>query len=139
VPTTDALDGTGSPRSSALPVGVVAIADARRTGHVVAFDERRGVGIVATTVGERLPFHCVALRDGTRTVAIGTPVRCLVAAGVLGRWEAAAIATDRGIDAATDTREAAVDAPVVGAVDPGTELGSDPGTDRGTDRGPLRT
>jgi hypothetical protein len=81
-----------------VAVGAVVVADDARSGVVVAFDARRGVGLVRTTVGERLPFHCVALLDGTRTVAVGTPVRCGVAAGVLGRWEAVDIAVEPGVD-----------------------------------------
>jgi hypothetical protein len=101
VATTDARSGPGPRGASARPVGVAALADGPRSGHVTAFDDRRGLGIVETSVGERLPFHCVALLDGTRKVEVGTPVRCAVAAGVLGRWEAADIATDVPPDGAT--------------------------------------
>ena len=101
-----ATDEHGGGRSvvpgSDAPVGAVVVTDRARTGLVAAFDEHRGVGLVRTTAGERLPFHCVALLDGTRTVAVGTPVRCAVAAGVLGRWEAVDIAVDAGVDTAVD-------------------------------------
>jgi hypothetical protein len=78
--------------AGAAGAGAASADDARRDGHVEAFDERRGVGVVQTTAGERLPFHCVALVDGSRTVAVGATVRCAVRPGVLGRWEAAEIA-----------------------------------------------
>ena len=44
------------------------------SGTVVAFDERRGLGEVQATTGERYEFHCTAIADGTRTIAVGTPV-----------------------------------------------------------------
>ena len=39
--------------------------------------------------GTAYPFHCTAIADGTRTIAVGTAVRFEVVAGRLGRWEAA--------------------------------------------------
>lgn len=61
------------------------------TGVVESFDDTRGLGEVRTDDGEVLPFHCTAIADGSRTIAAGTPVRCTVVAGRLGRWEAADI------------------------------------------------
>lgn len=61
------------------------------TGVVESFDDTRGLGEVRTDDGEVLPFHCTAIADGSRTIAAGTPVRCRVVAGRLGRWEAADI------------------------------------------------
>jgi cold shock CspA family protein len=61
-------------------------------GSVVDFDEERGLGTIE--VGEkRYPFHCTALLDGTRTVAVGTAVTFEVAPGHLGTWEAARISS----------------------------------------------
>ena len=37
------------------------------------------------------PFHCTAIADGTRTIALETRVEFEVVPGRLGRWEAAAI------------------------------------------------
>ena len=61
------------------------------TGVVESFDDPRGLGEVRTDEGEVLPFHCTAIADGSRPIAAGTPVRCRVVAGRLGRWEAADI------------------------------------------------
>ena len=33
-------------------------------------------------------FHCTAVADGSRTIAVGAPVVYQVVAGHLGRWEA---------------------------------------------------
>ena len=48
----------------------------------------RGLGEVRADDGAVLPFHCTAIADGSRTVAVGLPVRFTVVAGRLGRWEA---------------------------------------------------
>ncbi|HEX6425746.1 MAG TPA: cold shock domain-containing protein [Acidimicrobiales bacterium] len=61
------------------------------TGVVHAFDEARGLGEVRAYDGTALPFHCTAIADGTRTIPVGQAVRFRVAAGRLGRWEAARI------------------------------------------------
>lgn len=60
-------------------------------GSVVEFDEPRGIGTVRSIDGVDYPFHCTAVADGSRTVAVGTSVTWSVAAGRLGRWEAVAI------------------------------------------------
>jgi cold shock CspA family protein len=74
-----------------------------RTGTVVAFDEERGLGEVATgdhvtgdhVTGDHvedrrqvLGFHCTAIADGSRTIPVGTKVHFVVRAGHRGRWEA---------------------------------------------------
>jgi cold shock CspA family protein len=61
------------------------------SGTVVEFDAKRGLGVVETADGDRLPFHCTAIADGARWVATGTKVRYEVAPGALGRWEAASV------------------------------------------------
>jgi cold shock protein len=61
---------------------------AEATGAVAAFDEPRGLGTVRVDGGGELAFHCTAIADGTRTIAVGSPVRFRVVAGRLGRWEA---------------------------------------------------
>lgn len=56
--------------------------------EVVEFDEAVGWGrvkVVAT--GEELGFHCLDLADGTRTIVVGTRVRCR-RVGRLGHWQA---------------------------------------------------
>jgi len=63
------------------------------TGVVASFDDHRGDGSVTADDGTTLPFHCTQIADGSRTIAAGTPVRFVVRAGRLGRWEAADIRT----------------------------------------------
>jgi cold shock CspA family protein len=70
---------------------MVLVPGADLTGVVHAFDEARGLGEVRTDDGTALPFHCTAIADGTRTIPVGQAVRFRVAAGRLGRWEAARI------------------------------------------------
>ena len=60
-------------------------------GTVSAFDEHRGLGEITADDGTVYPFHCIAIADGTRTVAVGTDVAFDVRAGRMGRWEAAGI------------------------------------------------
>jgi cold shock protein len=61
-------------------------------GVVTDFDEPRGLGTVDGG-GRSFPFHCTALLDGTRTVAVGTSVTFEVRPGGRGRWEATRIVT----------------------------------------------
>jgi cold shock CspA family protein len=58
------------------------------TGVVIEFDDRRGLGVVLADDGRRLGFHCTAIADGTRTVAVGARVVFWVAPAHLGRYEA---------------------------------------------------
>jgi cold shock CspA family protein len=62
-----------------------------RSGRVESFDEHRGTGVVIAESGEHFPFHCTAIADGTRTIAVGSDVEFELVPGRLGRWEAAAI------------------------------------------------
>jgi hypothetical protein len=59
-------------------------------GVVIEFDEPRGLGTIDAD-GERYPFHCTALLDGTRTIEVGTAVTFEVRPAGMGRWEAARI------------------------------------------------
>jgi cold shock CspA family protein len=61
-------------------------------GTVIEFDEPRGLGVVEGDDGERYPFHCTRIADGSRTIAAGSRVEFSVMAGPAGRWEADAIA-----------------------------------------------
>lgn len=63
------------------------------TGVVSSFDEPRGLGVITTTEGTEVPFHCTEIADGTRTIAVGERVRFQLVPGRLGRWEAAKIET----------------------------------------------
>jgi cold shock CspA family protein len=60
-------------------------------GVVEAFDDDRGLGTLVDDDGDRLPFHCTAIADGTRTVDVGRRVAFVVAPGRLGGWEAASL------------------------------------------------
>jgi CspA family cold shock protein len=55
---------------------------------VSAFDEPVGLGTVTTADGVDYPFHCTQIADGSRTIAVGTPVTFVARAGLPGRWEA---------------------------------------------------
>jgi cold shock CspA family protein len=55
---------------------------------VVAFDEAWGWGTVRGDDGQELFFHCTAVADGSRRIAVGAPVGYRVVPGHLGRWEA---------------------------------------------------
>jgi cold shock CspA family protein len=65
-------------------------------GRVTAFDQDRGIGEVTADDGEVYPFHCTAIADGSRTIAVGAGVEFDVIAGHLGRWEAGAISSLTG-------------------------------------------
>jgi cold shock CspA family protein len=60
-------------------------------GRVLAFDETKGYGTVQTDDGRELFFHCTQILDGTRTIAVGTPVTFDEVAGHLGRYEATTV------------------------------------------------
>jgi CspA family cold shock protein len=63
--------------------------DGTVAGTVVEFDEAGGYGTVAAAAPDRRWFfHCTAIADGSRTIAVGTEVEFEVAAGRLGRFEA---------------------------------------------------
>ncbi len=61
------------------------------TGRVVEFDEYRGLGAVVAADGRRFSFHCTAIVDGTRAIAIDIPVEFEVVAGPIGRYEAGSV------------------------------------------------
>ncbi len=61
------------------------------TGVVTQFDERRGLGEIQASDGAVYPFHCTRIADGSRTIAVKTPVSFEIAPGNLGRWEASEI------------------------------------------------
>lgn len=63
----------------------------RVTGHVVTFDDPRGVGEVETAAGRRYFFHCTAIADGTRTIPVAVAVEFDVVSGPLGAPEATRI------------------------------------------------
>ena len=56
-------------------------------GVVESFDDHRGLGRLRTDDGRLVDFHCIAIADGSRTIAIGSLVSFRWLAK-LGRWEA---------------------------------------------------
>lgn len=44
-------------------------------GVVADFDEATGLGVVMSNSGAGIPFHCISIADGTRTISPGTRVR----------------------------------------------------------------
>jgi cold shock CspA family protein len=57
---------------------------------VVAFDGPSGLGEIAVADGTTIPFHCVSIADGSRTIEVGAAVR-FEELRKLGRLEAARI------------------------------------------------
>ena len=60
-------------------------------GTVTSFDEVRGEGEITADDGGVFYFHCVAIADGSRTIAIGTPVLAQRRVGLIGHDEAIAV------------------------------------------------
>jgi cold shock CspA family protein len=60
---------------------------------VTEFDDGRGLGVVLADDGRRFAFHCAAIADGTRSVAVGARVVFCVVPGHGGRYEARAVTT----------------------------------------------
>ena len=62
------------------------------TGVVSAFGEHEGLGEITDSAGRIWPFHCVEIADGSRRIAVGTPVE-FEPQTKLGRSEATRIRT----------------------------------------------
>ena len=62
-------------------------------GTVTRYDEDEGTGWVTGDDGVERFFHCTAIADGSRTIAVGTAVSFEVVPGHLGRWEAGELRT----------------------------------------------
>ena len=60
-------------------------------GTVSVFDDAAGLGTLDVAGYGPVPFHCTAIADGSRSIAIGTQVVAILAARHLGRFEAGAI------------------------------------------------
>jgi CspA family cold shock protein len=60
-------------------------------GRVIEFDEDAGYGTVEADGGGDHFFHCTAVADGSRTIAVGTRVRFEVVAGRRGLWEGSSL------------------------------------------------
>jgi len=62
---------------------------------VSEFDDHRGLGTVIDEGGTIYGFHCTAIVDGSRQIAVGTKVTFSVRAGHLGRVEACSVSPRR--------------------------------------------
>jgi len=67
------------------------------TGVVAEFDADVGLGLIVDGDDGRWPFHCTAIADGTRTIAIGTMVCFERTWGGPGRWEAGSVRTSDSV------------------------------------------
>ncbi len=59
-------------------------------GVVAEFDEAVGLGVVRADDGSAVPFHCIAVADGSRRIDVGVEVRFRLLPK-LGRYEASDI------------------------------------------------
>ena len=59
-----------------------------RVGKVAEYDEAAGYGELVDSAGDRWWFHCTAIVDGSRSIAVGALVRFRLQPGHLGRYEA---------------------------------------------------
>ena len=59
-------------------------------GVVAAFDEAAGTGTIVVDDAGTLPFHCIEIADGSRTITPGQRVQFQVLAK-FGRYQAAQI------------------------------------------------
>ncbi len=64
---------------------------ATQSGTVQSFDEFVGLGTVVDAQGNAFNFHCTAIADGSRSIAVGTAVTFVLKQGTLGRVEAVQI------------------------------------------------
>ena len=62
-------------------------------GTIVAFDALRGLGSVALARGNGVvvPFHCMAIDDGTREIEVGIRVAGTLAPDAVGRLQMTSI------------------------------------------------
>ena len=60
-------------------------------GVVTAFDDAAGLGTITADDGTPYPFHCTAIADGTRTIAVDTAVEFEPRPARHGCYEASAI------------------------------------------------
>jgi cold shock CspA family protein len=61
------------------------------TGTVASFDDAAGLGTITADDGTTFAFHCTALADGSRTIAVSTEVDFELRPARHGTYEASAI------------------------------------------------
>jgi len=81
----------GDPVAPAGVSGTAGMWIGPRQGTVTEFDEVRGLGTVSDGHGRQYGFHCTAMADGTRQIAVGAAVVFVVAPGHHGQLEAQGI------------------------------------------------
>ena len=59
-----------------------------QSAEVTAYDSDVGLGTVTMTGGEQYRFHCTAIADGSRDIALGTAVVVDIGPAGPGVWEA---------------------------------------------------
>ena len=64
---------------------------APQRGEVIAYDVAAGYGTIRGSDGREWWFHCTAIADGSRRIAVGASGVFSLAAGRSGRWEAVGI------------------------------------------------
>ncbi len=67
-----------------------------RLGVVTAYDAPRGLGSVSDETGGSWAFHCTRIADGSRQIEVGARVAFTLAAGHLGKMEAASLTKLQG-------------------------------------------
>lgn len=65
--------------------------DSDGRGVVESFDAAAGLGQIRADDGSSVPFHCMSIADGSRSIAVGAEVTFHLLPK-LGRYEATAIA-----------------------------------------------
>lgn len=61
------------------------------TGTVTEFDDAAGLGTISAEDGTTFAFHCTAIADGSRTIAVNTEVDFELRPSRHGTYEASAI------------------------------------------------
>ncbi|MEY2460783.1 MAG: cold shock protein [Acidimicrobiaceae bacterium] len=61
------------------------------TGTVSSFDDDAGLGTITADDGTTFAFHCTAIADGTRTIAVNTAVEFQPRPAGHGTYEASEI------------------------------------------------
>ena len=88
--------GDGSTFTAPPPMLWAADLGGVHTGAVETFDDAVGLGSIRCGSEVLIGFHCIAIADGSRTIAVGTPVAFTVTTGHNGNVEAASVVgTDR--------------------------------------------
>lgn len=58
---------------------------------VSEFDDAAGLGVLQVAGAGDVAFHCTAIADGSRSIAVGSAVVCRLVAGHHGRVEATGV------------------------------------------------